>query len=264
MNLMYLTWFDSNSWLIEIGNQQILLDPWLVGPLVFGNAPWFFQAQRSQPFPIPDKIDLILLSQGLPDHAHPPTLKALDRNIPVVGSAGAAKVVQELGYHSVTALAPDETFTLNDQVKIQATLGSPIGPLVRENGYLMKDLATGTQLYYEPHGYHSPTLQQFVPIDVVITPVVDLNLPVVGAFIKGGDSTLALAQQLKPQVIVPTTSSAEVDYSGVLATLIQEDGSPEALRQRLAQSHLETRVLDVKPGDRTEVQLVPQPYAYRQ
>ena len=34
---MHLTWLDSNSWLIEMGGQRILLDPWLSGPLVFGN-----------------------------------------------------------------------------------------------------------------------------------------------------------------------------------------------------------------------------------
>ncbi|MGD1912253.1 MAG: MBL fold metallo-hydrolase, partial [Rivularia sp. (in: cyanobacteria)] len=28
---MYLTYLDSNSWLLEIGGQNILIDPWLVG-----------------------------------------------------------------------------------------------------------------------------------------------------------------------------------------------------------------------------------------
>ncbi|MGL6282525.1 MAG: MBL fold metallo-hydrolase, partial [Microcoleaceae cyanobacterium] len=37
---MYLTWLDSNSWLIEIADRKLLIDPWLVGPLVFGNFTW--------------------------------------------------------------------------------------------------------------------------------------------------------------------------------------------------------------------------------
>jgi len=32
---MQLTWFGANSWLLE-WQQRILIDPWLVGSLVFG------------------------------------------------------------------------------------------------------------------------------------------------------------------------------------------------------------------------------------
>src|SRR6476469_2445707 len=112
---MYLTWLDSNSWLIEMGGQRILLDPWLVGPLMFGNINWLFKGTRPQERPIPDRIDLILLSQGLEDHTHPPTLQQLDRNIPVVASPNAAKVVRELGYKQVTTLTHGETFNLDNQ-----------------------------------------------------------------------------------------------------------------------------------------------------
>lgn len=90
---MELTWYDSNSWLIEMGGQRILLDPWLVGDLTFGNTPWLFRGFRSQPLAIPENIDLILLSQGLEDHAHPPTLKELDKSWPVLGSPDRKSVV---------------------------------------------------------------------------------------------------------------------------------------------------------------------------
>ncbi|NJO70763.1 MAG: MBL fold metallo-hydrolase, partial [Oscillatoriales cyanobacterium RM1_1_9] len=56
---MYLTWLDSNSWLLEMGQKRILIDPWLVGPLVFGNLPWLFKGERLQPRGIPESIDLI-------------------------------------------------------------------------------------------------------------------------------------------------------------------------------------------------------------
>ncbi|HEY9867030.1 MAG TPA: MBL fold metallo-hydrolase [Candidatus Obscuribacterales bacterium] len=35
---MYFTWLDSNSWLLEIGGKQILIDPWLVGALTKGQS----------------------------------------------------------------------------------------------------------------------------------------------------------------------------------------------------------------------------------
>ncbi len=250
---MYLTWLDNNSWLIELEGQRILLDPWLVGDLTFGNQEWLFKASRSIPRAIPDAIDLILLSQGLEDHAHPPTLKALDRSIPVLASPSAAKVVRELGYEQVTAIAHGESFTLAERVTIQAVPGSPIGPLLTENGYLMRGLTTGSSLYYEPHGFHSPTLQQAAPVDVVITPLVNLELPLLGPILQGGKTALQVAQWLKPQVILPTAAGGDVTLAGLLMSVIRATGTVADVQAVLAQHHLTTKILEPKAGDRLEL-----------
>lgn len=252
---MYLTWLDGNSWLIEMGGKRILLDPWLVGDLVFGNAPWFFRGFRQHDREIPAQIDLILLSQGLEDHAHPPTLKALDKSIPVVGSPNAAKVAQSLGFTQVTALPHDTVFTLDQAVKIQAIEGSPIGPTLKENAYLLKDLADGHTLYYEPHGYHSPKLKDQGTIDVVLTPMMDLKLPIVGAFIQGTNSAFELAQWVRPQVMVQTTAGGDITYDGLLSKVLSAGGGPEALQQQLQSQGLSAQVIDPKPDDRWEVPL---------
>ncbi len=53
---MHLTYFGANSWLIELGKQRILIDPWLVRSLIFGNLPWLFQGQRTGSLAsLPDK-----------------------------------------------------------------------------------------------------------------------------------------------------------------------------------------------------------------
>ncbi len=54
---MQLTWLDNNSWIINVGKQNILLDPWLVDSLVFANLPWLFEGKRPQPLAIPESID---------------------------------------------------------------------------------------------------------------------------------------------------------------------------------------------------------------
>ena len=138
-----------------------------------------------------------MLSQGLPDHAHPPTLKKLDRQIPVVGSPSAAKLVNELGYAQVTALAHGEIFSIPNLLEIRAVLGSPTGPTTMENGYILRDLVEGTSIYYEPHGYHAAAIQEFAPVDVVITPMIDLKLPLVGTVIKGQQGAVQVAKWLK-------------------------------------------------------------------
>ncbi|HEY9650977.1 MAG TPA: MBL fold metallo-hydrolase, partial [Coleofasciculaceae cyanobacterium] len=171
---MRLTYFGANSWLVELGQKRILIDPWLVGPLVFANLNWLFKAERPQPaIAIPDNIDLILLSQGLEDHTHRPTLEKLDKSIPVVASASATKVVKQLGYTQVTTLNPQQAFTLSDRIEIRAMPGAPIG-LQLENAYLLKQLDSGTSLYYEPHGFPSFQLKDFAPVEVVISPVVNM------------------------------------------------------------------------------------------
>ena len=251
---MYLTYLDSNSWLIELGNKKILLDPWLVGNLTFANADWFFKGSRNQQHPIPDNIDLILLSQGLEDHAHPPTLKKLDRSIPVVASVNATKVVKELGYTQITTLGHGESFSWDQSVEITATPGSPIGPTLIENGYFLKELATDFTLYYEPHGYHSPSVQKFAPVDVVITPLINITLPLFGSFIRGGKKALEVAQFLQPQVML-STAGGDVSFEGMLSSLLKVVGSIEEFRSLLKDNNLDTQVIEPQSGQRFLVPL---------
>jgi L-ascorbate metabolism protein UlaG (beta-lactamase superfamily) len=246
---MYLTWLDNNSWLMEIGRLRILIDPWLVGFLTFNNLDWLFKGSKTQARPIPENIDLILLSQGLEDHAHPPTLKQLDHDIQVVGSVNAAKVVKNLGYHQVTTLMPGEIFTLNHQLEIKAVPGSPIGPMVTENGYLIKDLQTNFTLYYEPHGYHSPQLQELAPVNVVITPMVDLSLPLLGPIIRGKNSALEVTKWLQPQFILPTAAGGDIIFEGLLMNLVRTTGSVEEFRLLLENNNLKTQVIVANPGE---------------
>jgi L-ascorbate metabolism protein UlaG (beta-lactamase superfamily) len=250
---MRLTWFGANSWLIELEQQRLLIDPWLVGSLVFNNLSWLFKGQRSQPLSsIPDKIDLIVLSQGLEDHAHRPTLEQLDRTIPVVASPSAVKVVKQLGYTQVTSLTPTQTFTLANQIEIRAMPGAPIGLSV-ENGYLIKHLHSRTTLYYEPHGFSPPELKNYAPVDVVINPVVNLELPLVGPIIKGHTGALQLAQLLQPKFFLPTAAGSGVDYDGFLVSLLRTVGSVEQLRSQFAEHNLLTQVIDPQPGETVEL-----------
>jgi L-ascorbate metabolism protein UlaG (beta-lactamase superfamily) len=253
--MMNLTYFDSNSWLIEIDRLRILLDPWLVGKLTFGNQAWLFEGSKNNPQPIPQNIDLILLSQGLEDHAHPPTLKELDKSIPVVASSNAAKVVKELGYTNITALKHHQTYQLG-QVEIKAVPGSPVGPTLVENGYIITGLESGKNIYYEPHGYHSDSLQEAAPIDVIITPIINLKLPLLGAVIKGQQTALQICQQLNPQVILATAAGGDIDFKGVITSILQADGTVEEFNRLLEQNNLSTKAIDPQSGETIELSLV--------
>jgi L-ascorbate metabolism protein UlaG (beta-lactamase superfamily) len=60
---MRLIYFGANSWLIELGQQRILIDPWLVGSLMFGNLTWLFKGQVAtitpgQTFSLANQIEI--------------------------------------------------------------------------------------------------------------------------------------------------------------------------------------------------------------
>ncbi len=253
---MHLTYFDSNSWLIEIDGTRILLDPWLVGDLTFGNASWFFRGIKKKAHAIPENIDVILLSQGLEDHAHIPTLRELDRNIPVVASPNAKKVVQNLGYSTIISIAHGESYKFKDRLEIKAIKGSPIGPTLIENGYIIKGLESGKTLYYEPHGNHSQEIKTTESIDVVITPIVNLNLPLIGPFIRGQKYALELCQAIKPQFILSTAAGGDVSYEGFLAAILREEGTVTEFNDLLKQKGLSTIAIDPQSGKSIELSLV--------
>ncbi len=240
---MKLTYFGANSWLLEFADLCILIDPWLVETLTFGGQGWFFEGTHTAPPTIPATIDLILLSQGLPDHSHPPTLQQLDRHIPVVASASAAKVAKKLGYSQVTTLKPGEqTVQGKDRLAITATAGAPV-PQV-ENGYILRDRTTHQSLYYEPHGFSESSLAEHSPIDVVITPIVNLALPLAGAFIHGNERTVALLKTLQARYILPTAAGEGVKYAGLIEKVLQVEGGPVDFRSQLQQADSQAQLIE--------------------
>ncbi len=252
---MKLTRIDLNSWIFDFAGKTILVDPWLVDPLVVG-APWLFKAYHAvppiyTPTSLPP-VDLILLSQGLDDHCHQPTLKQLDRSIPVVASATAAKTVRRLGYTQVTELAPWQTFHL-DALQITAVRGAEIQPGQVENGYYLIDTGRSIRLYYEPHQAPAAEVKaKLGMVTVAIAPIVGQIFPLLGQVIMGPEQALQLAQIMQPRYFVPTTLG-DIRATGLLPGFIQTVGSIPEFRDRLLASGLETQLLLPAPGETLEI-----------
>ena len=251
--IMYLTYYGANSWLMQFDNLRVLVDPWLVGSLVFANMDWLFKGNRTRPIDsIPKGIDLILLSQGLEDHAHRPTLKELQRNIPVVASPNAAKVAKDLGYSNVTALAPGETHIFSEVLKISALSGAPIG-LQIENGYWLTYTPSNKSIYYEPHGFPPSQLDELGFVDIAISPVINLEIPVIGAIIQGHKTALTIAKTLKPRFFLPTASEGDITYEGILDKILTSVGSGKEFRNALANAGLSTQFMTLTPQVPVEI-----------
>ena len=215
------TYFGANGWLIELNKTRILIDPWLIGDLTFPPGDWLIKGKLGKEAEIPSDIDFLLLTQGQPDHAHPPTLKKLDKSISVISSPAATKVVNQLGFTKIYTLKPGEFFKNND-LNIQATEGASVPNI--ENGYII-DSVVGS-IYIEPHGFLDKKIKPR-NIDLLITPVIDFSLPLAGKFIKGKTVLPQLIDLFNPNKILASTTGGDITFTGIINNLIKVDGSTE-------------------------------------
>ncbi|MBE9061719.1 MBL fold metallo-hydrolase [cf. Phormidesmis sp. LEGE 11477] len=274
---MKLTWFDANTWLIEAAGKRVLIDPWFVDDLTFGDLPWLVRGIKTDPPPIPGEIDLILLSQGLADHAHPPTLKQLDKSIPVMASPDGAAVAESLGFRQVTTLTHGESAALSDgTVKVQTFIGAIVGMNKKENAYVLTFKANASSstngsssngahtdeadsdrtLYYEPHGYpDTKHLKELGQVDVAIAPMANITLMGLAPVVRGGEVALQLAELLRPQVMLPTAEAGKVTYDGLIAGAIKAAGGVDEVRSLLAAKGLKTQVIQPVSGEAVDLTL---------
>lgn len=174
----------------------------------------------------------------------------MDHNLPVVASVNAGKVCQDLGYTNITTLKHNESYIFNDKIQIDAIAGSPVGPGVIENGYILRDLVTGESIYYEPHGFHSPNLQKQESITTIITPLTNIKIPFLGPVIKGQETAVEVCRWLNPQYILSTAAGGDIDFDGLLVNLLKPDGTIERLRNLLKEANLFVNVIEPQPGEK--------------
>ncbi|MBW3042029.1 MBL fold metallo-hydrolase [Prochlorococcus marinus] len=213
------TYYGANGWLIEFDKIRILIDPWLNGDLTFPPGDWLIKGELRKELDPPDNINFLLLTQGQPDHAHPPTLQKINKSISVVASHAASKVVSRLGFKKVTTLKPGDCFTYKS-LNIKATSGASVPNL--ENGYIIdNDLDS---IYIEPHGYLDKKIKPR-NINVLITPVIDFSLPFAGKFIRGKTVLPELLKLFNPSTVLASTTGGDITFTGVINNLIKVDGS---------------------------------------
>ena len=235
------TYFGSSGWLIEFAKYRILIDPWLSGKLSFPPGPWLIEGELKSQQDIPEQLDLLILTQGLADHAHPPTLKKLPRSLPVLGSPTATNVVRKLGFETIKEIKPGETAQINE-LTIEAFAGAPVPNI--ENGYILSH--PKGSLYLEPHGFLDEKISTR-RLDAVISPVINVTLPLAGAFLRGKTVLPELIERFQPLTILASTTGGDATFTGFLGKLMRVEGSTEEAAQRLDQ---ETTLIDPLPGKR--------------
>jgi L-ascorbate metabolism protein UlaG (beta-lactamase superfamily) len=154
------------------------------------------------------------------------------------------QTLQQQGFSNITVLEHGKTTLIHDRLAITATIGAPIGPFTRENGYIISDQSSGESLYYEPHGYPDPRLSQLAPIRTAIIPIVDLKIPLLGTIINGQNSALTIAQTLQAKHLIPTALGGDLEFTGIITKALQVAGSPAQLQKQLTERQMDTIILE--------------------
>ena len=215
------TYYGANGWLLQFDKIRILIDPWLNGSLTFPPGDWLIKGELKKSIDAPKDIDFLLLTQGQPDHTHPPTLDKISKSIPVIASKSASGIVSKMGFNNVNTLKPGEDF-YHKSLKIKATSGASVPNI--ENGYIIDhDMDS---VYIEPHGFLDKNIKARY-IDLVITPVIDFALPIAGKFIKGKSVLPEIIKLFKPSTVLASTTGGDITFSGLINNIIKVDGSNE-------------------------------------
>lgn len=236
------TYLGANGWLLEFGGLRVLVDPWLTGSLSFGLGGWLLKGELSNPQPVPEQLDLLVLSQGLPDHCHPPSLALLPKDLTVLASPTAAKRAWRLGFTRVIAMQPGERHP-EPPLTVTATAGAAVPQ--PENGWLF-DHPAGS-VYIEPHGFPSDDLPTR-PLTAVITPVLDVGLQLTGAFVRGRSALPPLLNRFQPATVLASTTGGDVRFSGMLSSFLTVKGSAEDAAAVIAAHSNTCRFIDPQPG----------------
>lgn len=244
---------DYQSWGIRGGGAWVVIDPWLVGDVTVGGGVLFRRRHRRPPAFAPDTLprpDLLVVTAAFGDHMVLPTLRALDRSVPVWAQGDAARVLGRLGYGDVaTAVAGDERHVPGADGGLVLRAVAPDRPYRTSSiGLRVEEPATGARLYLETHVVADDALAAVGPVDVAVLPVESVRL-LGTTFAMDGARALAVVDALDAHVVVPTGTEPRAAGGLLPWFLLRCAGDLEDFRARLAGRRPGTVFRPLGPGE---------------
>ena len=246
---------DYQSWRIRCGGQQLLIDPWLVDDIEIGEGGRWLKRRHASPVALrPRDVDphtIVVLTSAFSDHAHQPTLRALDKRLRVIGAPAAIKLARRLGFRSTIALAPSRRVVLDGRVAITGIRPAfPYG--VGSIGLLIETLDDGIRTYFETHvaPERHPVLEPAV--DVIIAPVQRVKLAGVQLSMDVDDA-VGLARRLRARWLLATGTAPAAGEGLLPQHLLKVDGDLETFEAVTGLHMGDGRGRLLQPGERLEV-----------
>ncbi|KAF5834786.1 beta-lactamase superfamily domain-containing protein [Dunaliella salina] len=197
----------------------VLVDPWFTGDLAFLEQDWMYQGHKRvlrtdkvKMDAIMADTDVIVITQGLDDHCHMPTLReCVPKDKPIVANPAAAERISPLGFSNVMVLDHGQSVDVADgRLQLTATVGALVGPpwSKRENGLVFREkVPGGASAYFEAHcDFDEASVSNVGQVDMVVSPISSSLVgvgPVAMPLVMGDINLVKLLKILKPKVLVP-------------------------------------------------------------
>ena len=244
---------DYQSWLIELGQQRLLIDPWLTDAFSLPLGAWFFGRQhREPPAFTPDTapaLDRIVLTAHFEDHLDIETLQRLPKTVPVAASKAAAKIVRGLGFAQVDTLMPGDDIQLDGGHRLTAV--APAFPY-RHNalGFLFEE-ARGARTYLETHVADLETVRALAPVDLAILPVQSVRLFGI-QFAMDAQRAAEVARAVQAKAVTPTGLDPAVAEGWFARWVLRCRGTVDDFSRRL-QGDADPRFLSLATGEAADI-----------
>lgn len=247
MSAVTVTWIGHASVVLELGGQRILTDPALTSRLAH-----LRRDDHVDPHVL-DGIDAVVISHLHHDHLHLPSLRRLDREVPVFVPQGAGRLVRDAGFgHVHEVVAGDEARVGTLRVSavpaahsdrrrpFSALRAAPLGFVIADDEHRAY-FAGDTDLF---DGLHD-----LGPIDVALMPIWGWG-PTLGDGHLDPERAATAVEWIDPAVVVPIHWGTYHPMSPRRGRPHWLDAPPENFAARLRASGLHDRLRRLSPGDR--------------
>lgn len=244
---------DYQSWLVELGECRLLVDPWLTDTFSLPLGRWFFgRTHRSPPVFGPSSVPSIhalVLTSHFADHLDLATLRQLPRDVPVVGSKAAIKVIRGLGFQDLHALSPGDDFVLPGGHRLVAIApGFPYA--YNALGFVFEE-ATGARAYLETHMVDDRRAEALGPVDLAILPVESVHLLGI-QFVMDAERAARAAQKIPARRVTPTGLDPSAAEGWFARWVVRCRGTISDFRRALA--GVGPTLVELDPGERYSVE----------
>jgi L-ascorbate metabolism protein UlaG (beta-lactamase superfamily) len=241
-----LTWIGHSTVLVELDGVRILTDPLL------RNRVAHLRRVRPVDPAAAGGVDVVLISHGHYDHLDVPSLRRLDRDIPVVAPRGLAPALRRAARTRIVEVDEGEDVEFGD-VTVRATQAHhPGARQLRKGDALGFVLRGSTTVYFAGDTDLFDDMAALGPVDVALVPVWGWG-PTIGSGHLDPRRAAEAVAQLRARIAVPI-------HWGTYRPLHQREGPfltepPLEFRREAAELAPETRVEVLALGETLELPL---------